>query len=354
MDAGKERFTQPNSARWLPRCWIEEALVMDGLLQRPGNMVAEYTGAAAGRDYDYWREGVCRNFCRVDAEPSAGSQIFCKIEITQVGSLALATTSGRSGRFVRSRDLLSDSCDDFVLFAATSGDVLVVRERRAVELQQSQMWLTDLTVEGAVAFNDGNEFATIRIPRRELLAICPDAESRLAEPLVASPGIRDVIARYYALAADVATSLDPIGQQMTARHMVDLVALLLRTGRDETQVATQRGYSEARLRLIQTEVLDRLHDCSLTIGSIARSIGLSPKQVQRLFERSGMTFTEFVLEQRLLAARRLLSSPNGRHGKIGTVAYSVGFGDLSYFNRTFRGRFGVTPSEWRDTQPAFS
>ena len=84
-----------------------------------------------------------------------------------------------------------------MLFAATSGDVLVVRERRAVELQQSQMWLTDLTVEGAVAFNDGNEFATIRIPRRELLAICPDAESRLAEPLVASPGIRDVIARYY-------------------------------------------------------------------------------------------------------------------------------------------------------------
>ena len=216
------------------------------------------------------------------------------------------------------------------------------------------MWLTDLTVEGAVACNDGNEFATIRIPRRELLAMCPDAESRLAEPLVASPGIRDVIARYYALAADVATSLDPIGQQMTARHMVDLVALLLRTGRDETQVATQRGYSEARLRLIQTEVLDRLHDCGLTIGSIARSIGLSPKQVQRLFERSGMTFTEFVLEQRLLAARRLLSSPNGRQGKIGTVAYSVGFGDLSYFNRTFRGRFGVTPSEWRDAQPAFS
>lgn len=171
---------------------------------------------------------------------------------------------------------------------------------------------------------------------------------------MASPGIRDVIARYFALAAELATSLDPVGQQMTARHMVDLVALLLRTGRDETELATQRGYSEARLRLIQTEVLDRLHDSNLTIASIARSIGLSPKQVQRLFERSGMTFTEFVLEQRLLSARRLLSSSNGRHGKIGTVAYSVGFGDLSYFNRTFRGRFGVTPSEWRDGQPSFS
>ena len=67
------------------------------------------------------------------------------------------------------------------------------------------------------------------------------------------------------------------------------------------QLATQRGYSEARLRLVQTEVLDRPHDSNLTIASIARSIGLSPKQVQRLFERSGMTFTE-----------RLLSVETGR------------------------------------------
>ena len=137
---------------------------MDNLVLRPSNLVAEYTGAPAGRDYDFWREDVCRNFCRIDAEPSAGSQIFCKIEIAQVGSLALAKAGGKSGKFLRSRHLLSDSCDDFVLFAATSGDVLVVRERRAVELQQSQMWLTDLTVEGAVAFNDDHQFATISNP----------------------------------------------------------------------------------------------------------------------------------------------------------------------------------------------
>ena len=107
---------------------------MHNLAPRPSNLVAEYTGAPAGRDYDFWREDVCRNFCRVDAEPSAGSQIFCKIEIARVGSLALARTCGKSGRFLRTRDLLSDSCDDFILFGATSGTVLVVRERRAVEV----------------------------------------------------------------------------------------------------------------------------------------------------------------------------------------------------------------------------
>jgi AraC-like DNA-binding protein len=324
------------------------------LTLQPGTLVAEYAGAPVGQDYESWREDVCRNFCRVDAEPDSGSQIACKIEIAQVASLALARAGGTSGRFVRSRNLLSDASDDFILFNAIAGSILVVRESRAVELHQSDMWLTDLTAEGAVAFNDNNQFWTLRIPRRELLDICPDAESQLATPLKAGSGIRDIITRYLAMSAESAPSLDPMGQQLTARHMVDLVALLLRSGRDETQLAVQRGYSEARLRLVQAEVMERLHEGSLTIASIAQSVGLSPKQVQRLFERTGMTFAEFVLEQRLLSARRLLSGPGGRHGKIGSVAYSVGFGDLSYFNRSFRGRFGMTPSEWRDAQPSFS
>jgi AraC-like DNA-binding protein len=317
----------------------------------PSNVfVADYIGASVGRHYDAWRENICRNFCRVDAEPSAGDRIVCKVEIVQIASLALATAGGTSGRFVRTRDLLSDSSDDFILFGATSGTVHVRRQDRTVELPQAQMWLSDLTVESAVTFNDGNQFMTIRIPRRELLSICPHAESRLATPLLGNPGIREIIARYFALSAETATSLDATGQQLTARHMIDLVALLLRTDRDETRLAAQRGYSEARLQLIQAEVLERLHDSSLTIASIAEHFGLSPKQVQRLFERIGATFTEFVLEQRLLAARRLLSSAGSRNEKIAAIAYTVGFGDLSYFNRAFRGRFGMTPSDWRDGQ----
>jgi AraC-like DNA-binding protein len=135
--------------------------------------------------------------------------------------------------------------------------------------------------------------------------------------------------------------------------MIDLIALLLCNSQDETQLAVERGYSAARLRLIQAHVLENLGDNNLTISSIARRFAVEPKQVQRLFERAGTTFTEFVLEQRLLLARRLLSSPGNRHDKIGSVAYTVGFGDLSYFNRAFRRRFDMTPSEWRDGQPAW-
>jgi AraC-like DNA-binding protein len=104
------------------------------------------------------------------------------------------------------------------------------------------------------------------------------------------------------------------------------------------------------LQLIQAQVSQRLCDGDLTIGSVASRAGLTPKQVQRLFGVTGVTFSEFVLEQRLLLACRMLSAVGRHREKIGTIAQDAGFGDLSYFNRSFRKRFGMAPSDWREAR----
>ena len=132
--------------------------------------------------------------------------------------------------------------------------------------------------------------------------------------------------------------------------MMELVALMAETGGDAPSRPSGNGYGAARLQLIQAQVLENLHDCGLTVASVARRARVSPKQVQRLFQQTGSTFSEFVLEQRLLLAHRRLSAPGTRGEKISTIALDAGFGDLSYFNRSFRKRFGMTPSEWRENQ----
>jgi AraC-like DNA-binding protein len=99
---------------------------------------------------------------------------------------------------------------------------------------------------------------------------------------------------------------------------------------------------------MRADVMAALGRNDLCLSEIATSSGLSPRQAQRLFEQAGTTFTEFVLEQRLLLARKLLGDPRARARKISDIAHSAGFSDLSYFNRAFRKRFGATPSELRE------
>jgi uncharacterized membrane protein YkvA (DUF1232 family) len=50
-----------------------------------------------------------------------------------------------------------------------------------------------------------------------------------------------------------------------------------------------------------------------------------------------------------MRAYGMISDPRFAGLNITTVAFTSGFGDLSYFNRTFRHRFGTTPSELRKT-----
>src|SRR5260370_3333030 len=114
-----------------------------------------------------------------------------------------------------------------------------------------------------------------------------------------------------------------------ARHMTELVGLLLRTEANEAPPALLDGYGAAHLQLVQARVLGRLGEGDRTILSAARQAGVTPKQVQRLFGATGLTFSEFVLEQRLLLAHRLLSGIGGRREKISTFAHDAGFGDLS-------------------------
>jgi len=132
-----------------------------------------------------------------------------------------------------------------------------------------------------------------------------------------------------------------------AQHMVDLVALLLGMDADRTELANNRGHSAARLDLMRADVIANPSRSDLTIYSVAGNADLSPRNAQRMFERTGTTFTEFLLEQRLRLVRKLLLDPLNRSRKISDLAHSAGFPDVSYFNRMFRRRFGVTPSDMR-------
>jgi AraC-like DNA-binding protein len=136
-------------------------------------------------------------------------------------------------------------------------------------------------------------------------------------------------------------------QRLAVTHMHDLIAATIGATRDGLAIAERRGIAAARLRSIMTEVSANLGDGDLSVAEVAKRQRVTPRYIHKLFENEGLTFSAFVLGQRLARAHRIFSDPRQAHRNISSVAFDVGFGDLSYFNRAFRRRYAATPTEIR-------
>lgn len=123
--------------------------------------------------------------------------------------------------------------------------------------------------------------------------------------------------------------------------MIDIAKLtpdLPRSGLSKTQPS---------LIAIKADIEVRLAEKDLSLTSFARARGVTVRHLQKLFEAEGRTFSDYVLERRLERARQLLLNSVVVPRSISAIAFDLGFGDLSYFNRTFKKRFGITPRETR-------
>jgi AraC-like DNA-binding protein len=140
----------------------------------------------------------------------------------------------------------------------------------------------------------------------------------------------------------------PDVRHLLVAQLCDLVAVTLGATRDAAAAAEGRGLRAARLRAIKADIEGNLvHGGDLSPSAVARRQNVSQSYIRKLFEGEDTSFSEFVLSRRLLRAHRLLVDPSRVEESITSIAFGVGFGDLSYFNRAFKRFYGVTPSEIR-------
>lgn len=87
----------------------------------------------------------------------------------------------------------------------------------------------------------------------------------------------------------------------------------------------------------------------ISIDEIAGVCGFSSSHFMKFFKNiMGTSFIDYLNDYRLSMASRMLVSSGDT---ILTVASDCGYYNLSYFNRLFKRKYGVTPSEFRKKLP---
>lgn len=92
-------------------------------------------------------------------------------------------------------------------------------------------------------------------------------------------------------------------------------------------------------------LLDQQYKTPPSVEQLADAVGLSASRLAHLFrEEVGRSIQGYVVERRLQMAAMLIVQTDER---ISQIAYSVGFGDVSNFNHSFKRRFGMSPRQYR-------
>ncbi len=112
-----------------------------------------------------------------------------------------------------------------------------------------------------------------------------------------------------------------------------------------------RSGSFSRARRIRTAIESLLSNVGerRSLSSMAREVGMSPFHFARTFsELTGQSPHQYLLKLRLRHAATML-----RDGaSVTQSALDSGFENLSHFSRTFRRRFGASPSSYRSVRPS--
>ena len=175
----------------------------------------------------------------------------------------------------------------------------------------------------------------------ERLAADASVRGPLRFPVPRLPAVRPLAPLVARAGLGVAGTADIPWEELAVALAAQAITLSIGATADS---GTQPRNAEARVSHAVRAIDDDPQE-QLTLDALAGQAGLSSYHFLRTFERlTGVTPHQYVLRARL---RKAALRVGGGSERITDIAFDCGFGDVSNFNRAFRGEFGVSPRAFR-------
>jgi AraC-like DNA-binding protein len=292
-----------------------------------------------------WSEALGRHCgVRIEVDPRSAEEFRSSAKIARHAMFSLIEGSTSANRQGTSRGLIVN--DDVTFAGVTTSRWGASQLGRSLDLHPGDWSLLSNGDVSVITLPQECRYLAFSVPRATMEPLVADIGAAFARRIPASSPALQMLVRYLDLARrdDVVTT--PELAAAFTDHVCDLLVLALGARRDAAEQGKTRGLRAARLQAMKDDIADNLGRPDLSVHSLAARHGVSSRYVQRLFEESGCTFTQFVMEQRLIAVRKALAARSDL--PISSIVYEFGFNDVPYFNRLFRRRFGCTPNDVRN------
>ena len=280
-----------------------------------------------------------------ELHPASGVPFLATMNSVQIGTTVLGRCDGSFTTVRRDRRQVLATNDDRYCLACNTGSRAAMMVHRGREFMMRPGTMVLLKLDEPFLSADGashKRFTSMNLPATTLRSMVPHVDAMVAREL--EPRGALLLAMDYSnLLLDHPAAADEAGL-VIAQHLLDLAALGLGAYGDQALAAQRGGLRAVRLKAVLSVLERRFLEPDFSARELAAAASLSERYVNELLYEAGAGFTVRLNELRLGKAARLLAMTTG---PISDVALACGFNDISYFNRSFRRRFGLTPTAAR-------
>ncbi|MFT7460228.1 MAG: AraC-like DNA-binding protein [Planctomycetota bacterium] len=295
------------------------------------------------------KESVTNTLAGVDTQELSGvdfGDFSCK-EISLPGGLSVLDI--RIDPVVIKRHpnhIVEDANHDYFLTTLLEGRATIQQADKVYIMKPGDLALMTGGLPYTIEYEITSRRLIVRIPHAVFKQRLTNCEEKAIIGHLPNKGLGRVVNELLKSVAFESESLNVTEQFTLTQSLLELTAALTRAIIKPSVSKTAPRHTDL-LNRIFTYIEENYMDSDLTPDKIAKGNGISTRYLHSLFRESGTTVLKWVWEQRLKAARSDLLDPTQTQARISEIAFRRGFNDSAHFSRTFRSRFGISPTELR-------
>ncbi|WP_086932699.1 helix-turn-helix domain-containing protein [Agarilytica rhodophyticola] len=239
--------------------------------------------------------------------------------------------------------------DHLLILLQRKGEVNVSHKGYDIKIAEGSACIIDPTHSYHMQVGESVDQMVLTVKREKVLSLRRGIQSKLLHRTPIS--FDSDKARF---ADNMVSTLCESGQRVDgsyAYRVLDLAADMMLDHIGNTLFPEQLTFTGIKRKQLREEVKAYIegHLCEewLTPVAISEQFKVTRRYLDSLFADEATTTSKYITQRRISRVAALLRLPEYQHMTISVIAYNVGFNDLSYFNRQFKARFGVSPKNFR-------
>jgi AraC-like DNA-binding protein len=243
-------------------------------------------------------------------------------------------------------DIHRDTDQHFCLLFLEAGDIELRQGHNVSQLHTGSVALWDGSRPAEFHASTPVRQLSVLIPQRIATTVMPGIEAVCGLSVDGNHGLGAILLSHLRQLHQTIHEVEPTDRPAVLRATVELASAAFRPN---NLITSGSAWRRALLQNVQDYILAHLGDANLGPQSIAAHFRFSPRYLHRLFEEFDYTVSDWIRKRRLLAGQSELADPARDAEGITQIAMRYGFCDAAHFSRAFKGEFGLSPRDFRQS-----